>query len=76
MQLIDKILEQQKVNEKYIEKISIDKPQFNSHNENLIEFNKLTEEYQQLQEENKLLKQKAKENIKILYNFINQDAKE
>jgi hypothetical protein len=72
MQLIEKILEQQKINEEYIETITVDKPQFNHHTEQLIQFNQLTEDYQKLQEENRLLKQKAKENIKILYNFINQ----
>jgi hypothetical protein len=72
MQLVDKLLEQQKTNEKYMETINIDKPQFDNHAEQLAEFNKLTEEYQILQDENRLLKHQAKENIKTLYTFINQ----
>ena len=73
MQLVEKILEQQKTNERYVEKQNIDKPQFHSHSKQLAEFNQLTEEYQILQDENRLLKHRAKENIKSLYNFINQD---
>ncbi|CAF0741560.1 unnamed protein product [Rotaria sordida] len=72
MQLVEKIIEQQKINEKYIETININKPQFNKHREQLTELNKLTEEYQILQDENRLLKHRAKENIQTLYNSINQ----
>jgi hypothetical protein len=72
MQLVEKILKQQNSNEKYIEMININKPQFDYHTKQLIEFHKLNEEYQILQDENRELKQKAKENIKTLYNFINQ----
>jgi len=72
MQLVEKILEQQKINEKYIEMININQPEFDHHTKQLIEFNKLDEEYQILQNENRQLKNKAKENIKTLYNFINQ----
>jgi len=72
MQLVEKILKQQNSNEKYVEIININKSQFDYHTKQLIEFNKLNEEYQILQDENRQLKQKAKENIKTLYNFINQ----
>ncbi|CAF0896835.1 unnamed protein product [Adineta steineri] len=72
LQLVEKILEQQKENEKYVEEINLDKPQFDKHSEQLTEFNKLNEEYQLLQDENRLLKYKTKENINKLYTFINQ----
>ncbi|CAF0956984.1 unnamed protein product [Rotaria magnacalcarata] len=72
IQLVEKIIEQQKTSEKYIEAININKSEFDSHREQLAEFNKLTEEYQIVQDENRSLKHKAKENIQILYNFINQ----
>ncbi|CAF2338885.1 unnamed protein product [Rotaria sp. Silwood2] len=72
MRLMQKIIVQQTLNEKNIETININKPQFDNHREQLAEFNKLTEEYQALQHENLLLKHKAKENIQKLYNSINQ----
>jgi hypothetical protein len=72
MQLVEKIVEQQKTNEKSIEKLDIEKPHFDNHSEHLTEFTKLTEEYQMLQDQNRMLKHKAKENIKTLYTFINQ----
>ncbi|CAF0740781.1 unnamed protein product [Rotaria sp. Silwood1] len=72
MQLVEKIIDQQKINEKYIETINIDQPQFDNHREQLAELNKLNEEYQLLQDENLLLKHKAKDNIQKLYNSINQ----
>jgi CHASE2 domain-containing sensor protein len=76
MHLIEKILEQQKINEKYIENINLNKREFNYHTKQLIEFNKLNEEYQILQDENRQLKNQAKENIKKLYNFINETTVE
>ncbi|UJR33370.1 hypothetical protein I4U23_020818 [Adineta vaga] len=72
LQLMEKFHEQQKQNENYIERFQIDKPKFNHHNEHLTELNKLIEEYQTLQEENRLLKHQAKENIRTLYTFISQ----
>lgn len=72
LQLIEKIYQQQKHNEKYIENNQMNKIQFNYHIKQLNEFNQLHDEYQQLQNENNQLKIQAKDNIKILYNFINQ----
>jgi hypothetical protein len=72
LQLIEKLLEQEKVNEKWIQFINLPKPQFERHNKQLNQLNQLNEEYQLLQNENRRLKQNAKENIKTLYNFINQ----
>ncbi|CAF1383076.1 unnamed protein product [Adineta ricciae] len=72
LQLIEKLHEQHKQNERSIEIFSIDKPQFDHHNEQFTELNKLIDEYQILQDENRLLKSRAKENIKALYTVINQ----
>ena len=67
LQLIEKLLEQQKLNEKHLEFAN---PSFDLHAKQLQEFNELNDEYQFLQNENRQLKQMAKENIKTLYHFI------
>jgi hypothetical protein len=72
LQLVEKILEQQRTNEKYIKLRNLNQSQFDHHTKQFNEFTKLHEEYQILQEENRQLKNQAKENIKTLYNFVNQ----
>jgi hypothetical protein len=73
LQLIDKLLEQEKISEKYLRLPNLPKPEFEHHHaKQFIELNQLNDEYQLLQNENRQLKQNAKENIKTLYNFINQ----
>ena len=72
MQLVEKIVEENQNNDKYIQAINADKPQFDHHTEHAEALNRLTEEYQQLQEENRLLKDRAKDNIKSLYTSISQ----
>lgn len=67
LELADKIVEQQK----FMEKANLNKPKFDNHNERLVELQKLTDEYQSLQDENRLLKNKIKANIQILNIFIN-----
>lgn len=68
LQLIEKLLEQQKLNEKHLD--FVHSTSFELHAKQLQEFNELHEEYQFLQNENRQLKQMAKENIKTLYHFI------
>lgn len=67
-QLIEKLFQQEKLNEKN----QMNKIQYDYHTKQLNEFNKLNEEYQRLQNENRQLKNQAKDNIAILHNFISQ----
>ena len=67
LQLIEKLLEQQKNNEKHLD---LTNPSFEPHAKHLQELNELNEEYQFLQNENRQLKQMAKENVKTLHHFI------
>ena len=73
LQLIEKLLEQEKTAEKSIQFTHLPKPQFERHSKQLNELNQLNEEYQLLQNENRRLKHNAKENIKTLYNFISNE---
>ena len=72
MQLVEQIVDRQITNEKYIETINMNKAQFDNHTERIAELIKLTEECQILQDENRFLKYRAKENIQTLYSCINQ----
>ena len=72
MQLVEKIVEENQYNDNYIQAINADKPLFDQHTEHVEALNRLKEEYQQLQEENRLLKDRAKDKVKSLYTSISQ----
>ena len=71
-QHLNKLLEQQRQTEESLHRIQMRKPQFDHHAEQMAEFQQLNEEFENLYEENRLLKRQAKENVRTLYNFLNE----
>jgi peptidoglycan hydrolase CwlO-like protein len=71
-QCVQKLIDQKNTSEAFLETAQANKPHFERYTEQLVEFEKLKEEYRCLQEENRSLKHQTKENIKRLYNCVSQ----